>query len=330
MNPPQGATAVAPTPAPEAPLLVREPEEHESNPVVIVLAALCMPFVAGWRLFVAAGRGLRALGRRWAGWADSLLRWLGRGFAALGRGLVAVVRWIGRGMRAVAGVVGPILLQCYVRVRTLLAPVARAIGWSLVALCRGIGRGVAWAARCVGEALRSVGAVVARMWRALYGPEALRAIGRLLVAAGRGVEWLGRGIGRAFSTAGRGVAWVARFVWRALQVACRTIGRGLAVAGRGMACAARYVGRALRAAGVGVGRLWHAVYGPEIMYLGGALLVEIAGLTQRFLRWLWRGLAAPFRRLRRVLRPFSAAVGDLKRRCAVSMRRQWRALRSTF
>ncbi len=146
-----------------------------------------------------------------------------------------------------------------------------------------------WAALFVGEALGAAGAVVGRMWRALYGPELLRGIGRVAVAA-----W------RALLVVGRGIAWMAR-----------------------------YVARALRAAGVGIGRLWRAVYGPELVQVTGGLLAAAAGAIDQFLRDLWRGVTAPFWWLRRVLRPFSVAVGNLKRRSAILMRRQWRALRGS-
>jgi hypothetical protein len=110
----------------------------------------------------------------------------------------------------------------------------------------------------------------------------LRGIGRLLVAAGRGVGGFGR---------------VAAAAWRTLLVV-----------GRGIAWVPRYAARALRAAGLGIGRVWRAAYGPELVQVG---------------------VTSPFRWLRRVLRPFSAAVGDLKRRSTVLMRRQWRALRGS-
>jgi hypothetical protein len=295
----------------EPPLLVHEPDERESNPVVLAIAALFMPVVAGWRVLVAAGRGLRVLGSLAARWAAWLMRWLGRGAVAIGRGIVVVIEWIGQGLRAAGRLVGPVLRRFAIGVWTLLAPVVHAIGRTLSVLGHAIVRGVEWAARFVGEAMGAAGAVVGRMWRALYGPELLHGIGRLLVAAGRGVEWavvqLCRGIGR-----------VAVAGWRALLVV-----------GRGIAWTARYAGRVLRAAGVGVGRVWRAVYGPELVQVAGGLFAAAASAVDQFLRELWRGVTLPFRWLRRVLRPFSVAMGDLKRRSAVVLRRQWRALRGS-
>jgi len=329
----RGAVMTTPTHTPpmDAPLLVHEPEARESNPVVIVVAALLMPVVAGWRLLVAAGRGLRALWQRLAGWAESLLRWLGRG-------IVAVVRWIGRGLRAVAGLVGPFLSWVHRGLQTLLAPAVRAIGRALTALgrvLRAAWRGLERAARSVGQALRAVGAVLGRMWRALYGPEILHALGRVLVAAGRGVAWVARfvgealaalfrGIGRAFAAAWRGVAWAARHVWWALVALFRGIGRAFAAAGRGVARVARHV----RA---GVGWAWQRMYGPELMKVVGGLLASAAGIFDQFLRSLWQGFTSPFRWVgRALLRPLFAAVGDVQRRCVATMRRQWRAVRGSF
>jgi hypothetical protein len=103
----------------------------------------------------------------------------------------------------------------------------------------------------------------------------------------------------------------------------------LAAGGRGIAWIARYVVRALRAAGVGIGRVWRAVYGPELVQVAGGLFAAAAGAVDQFLRDVWRGVTSPFRWLRRVLRPFFVAVGDLKRRSALLLRRQWRALRGS-
>jgi hypothetical protein len=151
------------------------------------------------------------------------------------------------------------------------------------------------------------------------------------------MRWLGRGA----VAIGRGIVVVIAWIDQGLRAAGRLVGpvlrRFAAGCGRfSHRSSAGSGGRCQRSAArspeVWSGRLgsWGRRWlPPALVQVTGRLLAAAAGAIDQFLRDLWRGVTTPFRWLRRALRPFAVAVGDLKRRSAVLMRRQWRALRGS-